>query len=66
MVSKGAMVIKYLYPDGTHCFRAMHTAHAVFYSDEGVLIARAAKPDGTLYEFEITGFELVGEGFVYS
>lgn len=58
-------MIKYYYPDGSHCFRAMHTSHAVFYNDDNVLIVRAAKPDGTLYEFEITGFELVGPGFTY-
>ncbi len=60
------MMIKYLYPDGSHCFRAMHTAHAVFYNDQGTLIARAQKSDGEgLYEFEIIGFELVGPGFTY-
>ena len=51
-------MIKYHYPDGTHCYRALHTTHAVFTNDEGKLIARAEKGDGSgLYEFEITGFE---------
>jgi len=59
-------MIKYLYPDGSHCFRALHTAHAVFYNPEGKLIARAQKPGGDgLYEFEIVGFELIGPGYVY-
>lgn len=56
------MMIKYYYPDGDWCYRAMHTAHAVFHRD-GKLIARAEKPDGSgLYEFEITKFELIGPG----
>ncbi|MCR9178078.1 MAG: hypothetical protein NXI19_19015 [Alphaproteobacteria bacterium] len=56
-------MIKYYYPDGTHCYRALHTAHAVFRSDDGKLIARAMRPDNTaLYEFEIAGFELVEPG----
>ncbi|MCK0143178.1 hypothetical protein [Aliiroseovarius sp. F20344] len=60
------MMIKYYYPDGDWCYRALHTAHAVFHKD-GKLIARAQKPDGTgLYEFEITGFELIGPGDVHT
>lgn len=56
-------MIKYYYPDGTHCYRALHTAHAVFQSEDGKLIARAEKPDrSAMYEFEITGFELVEPG----
>lgn len=56
-------MIKYYYPDGTHCFRALHTTHAVFWSDDGKLIARTMRPDNSeLYEFEITGFELVEPG----
>ncbi|MEC9264632.1 MAG: hypothetical protein RLW87_22205 [Alphaproteobacteria bacterium] len=59
-------MIKYLYPDGTHCYRALHTAHAVFYAEDGTLTARAQKPDGSgLYEFEITGFELLQPGVRY-
>ena len=59
-------MIKYLYPDGSHCYRALHTAHAVFYSVEGTLTARAQKPDGTgFYEFEIIGFELLQPGIRY-
>lgn len=59
-------MIKYFYPDGSHCFRALHTAHAVFRDEHGALIARAQKSDssGELYEFEITGFELVPVGVV--
>ena len=60
-------MIKFLYPDGTHCYRALHTAHAVFRNDEGTLIARAEKPDQTgMYEFEITGFEIMAPGGPYS
>lgn len=56
-------MIKYYYPDGTHCYRALHTAHAVYHADDGRLIARAMKPDNSeLYEFEITGFELLKTG----
>ena len=58
-------MIKYIYPDGTYCFRALHTTHAVFRNDEGKLIARAAKATGELYEFEIAGFELLETGKVY-
>ncbi len=58
-------MIKYIYPDGRHCYRALHTSHAVFRNDDGQLIARAAKPDGTLYEFEIKGFELLETGKTY-
>ena len=58
-------MIKYIYPDGTHCYRALHSTHAVFRNDDGKLIARAARPDGDLYEFEIAGFELLKSGVVY-
>ena len=58
-------MIKYYYPDGDCCYRALHTAHAVFHRD-GKLIARAENADGSeLYEFEITGFELIGPGEVH-
>ena len=60
-------MIKYYYPDGTHCYRALHTTHAVFRNDEGKLIARAKKPDDSaLYEFEIAGFELLETGVRYA
>lgn len=59
-------VIKYIYPDGSHCYRALHTTHAVFRNDAGQLIARAAKADGTLFEFEIIGFELLAPGVRYA
>lgn len=59
-------MIKYLYPDGTHCYRALHTAHAVFRGEDGKLMARAEKPDRSdMYEFEIVGFELLTSGVVY-
>ena len=59
-------MIKYYYPDGSHCYRALHTAHAVFRDEDNKLIARAAKTDGTLYEFEIAGFELLEAGRLYT
>jgi len=56
-------MIKYIYPDGSHCYRALHTAHAVFRNESGQLIARAETADRTgLYEFEIRAFELLGPG----
>jgi hypothetical protein len=58
-------MIKYTYPDGSHCYRALHTTHAVFRDDAGKLIARAQKADGTLYEFEIASFELLKPGVRY-
>ncbi|MEM9638430.1 MAG: hypothetical protein AAGA94_12340 [Pseudomonadota bacterium] len=59
-------MIKYYYPDGTHCYRALHTTHAVFRADDGKLIARAMRPDNSaLYEFEILGFELIESGKRY-
>lgn len=59
-------MIKYYYPDGMHCYRALHTTHAVYQSDDGKLIARAMKQDNSaLYEFEITGFELLKSGKRY-
>jgi len=58
-------LIKYIYPDGTYCFRALHTTHAVFRDENGKLIARAEKADGELYEFEITAFELLAPGVEY-
>ena len=60
-------MLKYIYPDGSHCYRAIHTTHAVYHNDEGKLIARADRPDrnGT-YEFEIKGFELLQPGVTYN
>lgn len=56
-------MIRFNYPDGDHCFRALHTVHAIFHDPEGRLIARAEKPDRSdMYEFEITSFELVPAG----
>ena len=59
-------MIKYIYPDGSHCYRALHTTHAVFTNDDGKLIARAQKASGELYEFEIVGFELLETGVRYN
>ena len=56
-------MIKYYYPDGTHCYRALHTAHAVYVGEDGKLLARAERPDRNgMYEFEILAFELVPTG----
>ena len=56
-------MIRFNYPDGDHCFRALHTVHAIYHDTEGRLIARAEKPDRSdMYEFEITSFELVQPG----
>jgi len=59
-------MIKYLYPDDTNFYRTLHTTHAVFRDEEGKLIARAEQPDGSLYEFEINGFELLDTGVEYT
>lgn len=59
-------MIKYHYPDGTHCYRALHTVHAVYTREDGTLVSRAEKPDRSgMYEFEITGFEVLQPGVVY-
>lgn len=56
-------MIRFNYPDGDHCFRALHTVHAVYHDADGKLIARAEKADQSgMYEFEITSFELVPAG----
>lgn len=57
-------MVKFYYPDGTHCYRALHTFHAVYTADDGRLIARTTKPNtfDQLYEFEIAAFELVEAG----
>ena len=60
-------MIKYIYPDGTHCYRALHTVHAVYTNDAGKLVSRAEKGDQSgMYEFEIAGFEVLQPGVVYS
>ncbi|WP_420557545.1 hypothetical protein [Roseovarius sp.] len=59
-------MIKYYYPDGSHCYRGLHTTHAVYTDANGKLIARTLRPDNSeLYEFEITGFELLETGVRY-
>ena len=59
-------MIKYHYPDGSYCYRALHTTHAVYTNANGKLIARTMRPDNSeLYEFEITGFELLEPGVRY-
>ena len=59
-------MLKFIYPDGTHCYRAIHTAHAVLRNQDDKLIARAEKADRSgMYEFEIKGFELLEPGVIY-
>ena len=59
-------MIKFIYPDGTHCYRALHTVHAIFRNDSGQLIARAEKADQSgMYEFEIKAFETLAPGTIY-
>lgn len=60
-------MVKFLYPDGSHCYRAIHSVHAVYTADDGKLIARAEKADRSGdYEFEIKGFEVLSPGVVYN
>jgi len=60
-------MLKYIYPDGTHCYRAIHTVHAIYRDEDGKLIARAEKADQSgMYEFEISGFEILEPGKVYT
>lgn len=59
-------MIKYIYPDGSYCYRALHTTHAVYRDERGKLIARAEKPDrSAMYEFEIQAFEILEPGKTY-
>ncbi len=59
-------MIKYIYPDGTHCYRALHTVQAIYTNDDGALVSRALKADQTgYYAFEIRGFEILQAGIVY-
>ncbi|MEO1611125.1 MAG: hypothetical protein AAFU55_02030 [Pseudomonadota bacterium] len=60
-------MIKFIYPNGTHCYRSLQTVHAIFRDDENRLIARAEKGDRSdYYEFEIRAFELLAPGGPYS
>jgi hypothetical protein len=59
-------MLKYTYPDGSHCYRTIHTAHAVYTNSEGKLVARAEESDQSgMYEFEIKGFEIFQPGTFY-
>lgn len=42
-------MLKYAYPDGSQCSRALHTAHAVFRNDDGIPNARAASEPPTVF-----------------
>jgi hypothetical protein len=33
-------MIKYTYPDGSHCYRALHTTHAVFRDEPGARVRK--------------------------
>lgn len=59
-------MLQYTHSHGSHCHRAIHTAHAEIRNDEGKLIARAEKSDQSgMYEFEIKGFEILQPGVTY-
>jgi len=59
-------MIKYIYPDGTHCYRPLHTVEAVYTNDEGKLVSRAQAADKSgPYTFEIQGFEILEAGVFY-
>ena len=50
-------MIKYIYPDDTICYRALHTVQAVYRDEDDKLVSRVLTPEGTLKTFEIKGFE---------
>ena len=58
-------MIKFIYPDDSHGYRALHSVHAVFYNDDNVLTARMDQPDGRWHECEIKGFEVLEPGRVF-
>ncbi len=58
-------MIKYIYPDGTHCYRALHTVQAIYRDEEDRLVSRALTPEGNLKVFEIKGFEVLKAGELY-
>ena len=58
-------MMKYIYPDGEVCYRALHTVQAVYRDEENKLVSRVLTPEGDLKVFEITGFEVLQPGVVY-
>lgn len=59
-------MLKYIYPDGTHCYRALHTVQAIYTNEDGKLVSRALKADQSgFYTFEIKGFEILEPNVVY-
>ena len=58
-------MIKFIYPDGIHCYRALHSVHAVYRDEEDKLVARATTPEGVYKVFEIAGFEILQSGEVF-
>ena len=58
-------MIKYIYPDDTICYRALHTVQAVYRDEDDRLVSRVLTPEGDLKVFEITGFEVLQPGQVY-
>ncbi len=46
-------MIKFIHPDGSHCCRALHSVHAVFFNYNNILTIRTDQPDGRWQEFEI-------------
>ncbi|QUJ78411.1 hypothetical protein KDD17_18410 [Sulfitobacter albidus] len=59
-------MIKYIHPDGRHCYRALHTVEAIYTDDAGKLVSRARTADGSgTYTFEIREFEVLTPGVLY-
>ena len=59
-------MLKYIYPDGTHCYRALHIVQAIYTNEDGKLVSRALKADQSgFYTFEIKGFEILEPNVVY-
>ena len=58
-------MIKYIYPDDTYCYRALHTVQAVYRDEDGKLVSRVTTPEGPLKTFEIKSFQMLEPGGVY-
>ena len=58
-------MIKYIYPDGEICYRALHTVQAVYRDEDNKLVSRVLTPEGDLKVFEIAGFEVLQPSVVY-
>ena len=57
------MMVKFYYPDGDWCYRAIQTVHAFFSQFRRQTYCAGRKGDRNgYYEFEITEFEMIGPG----